>query len=233
MMNFEKIRTLYALPDDRNEGFEETAIAALEKRLACRLPATLRNYYLSLGKDENLNYVHNRLLKPEKETGFSRDRYLVFYEENQVVAYWGIREQDLHLDDPPVYGNYAVNNEAPDWQMEASTTSNFLLLMAIYNGTFGGLTYHAHSFEPIEKETLNYIKTKWEEVSEVSFERQKIYTDNFSEVISISFDDEEKATGIFIGTSDQKRFDLLLDLPGISWSYTAYEDCDEEDEEQK
>lgn len=232
MTNFSNIRQLYAIYDQENAGFTETDISALESKLECRLPAVLRAYFLTLGKHENLNFSYNRLLKPDKEIGFSDDRYLVFYEENQVVVYWGIKEKDLGLDNPPVYGNYFPAGEKPDWQLQANTTSDFLLLMAVYNGTLGGLPYNANSFNPIKKETIGYIKENWSAVKELSFGRQEIYTDRFHDVISISFDEEQNGTGIFIGTSNQARFDKMLDNIDVDWSYTSYEDEDAEEEDE-
>ena len=107
MKNSQKIRRLYNLPDDENFGFSETEIITLEKRLDITLPVELRNYYLTLGKSENINYSHNRLLKPDKEIKFSDDQYLIFYEGNQVVAYWGIKEEDLKLNNPAANKVYA------------------------------------------------------------------------------------------------------------------------------
>lgn len=227
MANFQNIRQLYAIGDEKS-GFSETEISTLESKIGHRLPAMLREYYLTLGKVENLNYLHNRLLKP----GFSDDRYLVFYEENQVAAYWGIKEEDLGLEDPPVYGNYHPAGEKPDWHLETNTTGDFLLLMAVYNGTFGGLQYNANSFDPVKAEAIDHIKKNWNEVKEISFDRQKIYTEDFNEVISVSFDEKQRATGIFIGTSDQERFDKLLDDLDVDWSYVSYEDEDSEDEDE-
>jgi len=169
------------------------------------------------------------LLKPGNEIYFSEDRYLIFYEENQVVAYWGIKEADLILDDPPVYGNYAPHDIAPDWHLEAKTTADFLLLMAVYNGTLGGLSYNTNSFEPVSQEALTYITENYTLVKEINYPGQKIYTGNFEEVISLSFDESGRATAIFTGTSDRNRFDTLLEKLRINWSYISDEDEDEEE----
>jgi len=222
----QKIRKLYNLPDDENFGFSETEITELEERLNIKLPEKLRNYYLTLGRHENLNYSHNRLLKPDKEIGFSDDGYLIFYEENQAVVYWGIKEEDLKLDNPPVWGNCGTS-ESPDWHIQASSTDNFFLLMAIYNGTLGGLRFNANSFEALKPETINFIEKNRTEAAEISWETQKIYTDAFEEVISVSFNEEGNADAIFIGTNNQERLDELLNKLEIDWSYTSYEDEDE------
>jgi hypothetical protein len=214
------------LTDDENLGFSEQEIAEVENRLSVKLPEELRNYYLTLGNNENINYSHNRLLKPDKEIGFSNDRYLIFYEENQVVVYWGIKEEDLKFSNPKVWGNYGTE-DSPDWHKEANSTDIFFLLMAIYNGTLGGLKYHANSFENIKNETISFIEQNWTEVPEISWKNQKVYTNAFDEVISVSFNEEGNANGIFIGTSNQEKFDELLNKLEIDWSYSSYEDEEE------
>jgi hypothetical protein len=222
-----QIKRLYNIAAQEMFGFAEAEIAALEARLSIVLPETLRQYYLTLGKNEQINFSHNRLLKPGTEIGFSNDRYLVFYEENQVVCYWGIKESDLKLDNPPVYGNYSPNDANSAWYLESETTEGFLLLMAIYNGTLGGLKYNANNLEPISTDVVKYIESKWTIIPEIDTKGQQTYTDNFEEVISLSFNGDRNCTGIFIGTSDRLRFDNLLRELDVDWSYTSYEDDDE------
>lgn len=230
-MNYsQKIRKLYNLSEDENFGFSDADISKLEERLGINLPATLKEYYLTLGKNDAINQSHNRILNPKDEIDFSNDRYLVFYEENQVVAFWGIKEEDLKSDNPAVWGNYGTNEE-PDWYVEADTTENFFLLMAVYNGTLGGLEYNANYFGEVSPQTLKFIQENWTLVPEISYDKQKVYTDEFNEVLSLSFDDEDNCVAIFIGTSDEERFDKMLDNIDVDWSYTSYEneEWDEED----
>lgn len=148
---------------------------------------------------------------------------MVFYEENQASIYWGIKQADLRLDNPAVWGNYG-SNELPDWQLEAKTMENFLLLMGVYNGTLGGLRYHANCFEALEPEIVKEIEDKWKVVNEISWDRQKIYSNDFREVLSLSFDKDNTCTAIFIGSSYTEQFDYLLENFNINWSYTSYED---------
>jgi hypothetical protein len=227
MTNLQKIKRLYSLSEDQSYGFSNSEIAELEARLNMQLPEKLKDYYLTLGKHEDINCAYNRLLKPDQEVGFSDDRYLVFYEENQVVAYWGIKEADLKLSDPPVWGNYGTD-EDPDWVMETTTTENFFLLMAVYNGTFGALKYNANALTEIDGTIVDYIKQNWREVPEISWEKQGVYTDDFYEVLSICFDDQQNCTAAFVGTSDRERFDNILDNLDIGWSYTSDEDEENE-----
>jgi hypothetical protein len=228
MTTEQKIRRLYNIPQGESHGFPEDEVKQAEAALGIRLPRALREYYLTLGKHEALNYCFNRLLKPDDEIGFSDDRYLVFYEENQVVAYWGIKEEHLVLPDPPVYGNYAPTFPTPDWHLENATTENFLLVMAIYNGCMGGLEFNANRLDYIEPATVKYIEENWSELKGITFESQRIFTDGFDEVVSLSMDDEQQCMGIFIGTSHRSRFDNLIDRLNVDWYYVSDEEEAEE-----
>lgn len=223
MSYWEKIIKLFGVSETTQNGYEENELQELEQRLNILLPKVLRSYYLSLGKNEKINLSHNRLLGPNSEVFITDDGYLVIYEENQGVVYWGIKQTDLSLDNPPVYGNYNPSGETQDWHLETDTTEDFILLMAIYNGTLGGLKYNANSFDTIPVETVNFIKEKYSVIKEISFERQKIYTDDFNLVISISIDENQNGSGIFIGTENKNIFDSLLDTLSVNWSYISEE----------
>lgn len=225
----QNIKRLYNLPENENFGFSEKEISELEKRLAITLPAKLREYYLLLGKEENLNYSYNTLFKPE-EVHFSEDGFLLIYEENQGVVIWGIKKEDLKLENPPVYGNYDTI-EKSDWEIETQTTESFLLMIAIYNGTFGGLTYNGNFIGPINSEDVSFVENKFSLIPEISRDNQKIYTDEFYSVISLSFDKDQNCTAAFIGTNDQERFDNFLENVDIDWDYLSYDDEDYDDEE--
>lgn len=230
-MNYiQKIQRLYNLSEYENFGFSETEILELEKKLDIVLPAKLREYYLELGKHENINYSHNRLLKPDSEIGFSDDGYLVFYVENQVVAFWGIKEEDLKLDNPPVWAKYDTI-EKSDWVMETQTVEDFFLLMAVYNGAFGGLTYNGNFMGSVDSETVDFVEENFTLISEISKGNQKVYTDDFYDVISLSFDKENNCVAVFTGTNDPDRFDDLIDSLDIDWSYLSYDDEEDDDEE--
>ncbi|MBE8726212.1 SMI1/KNR4 family protein [Flavobacterium hungaricum] len=223
------IKRLYNLLENENFGFSEKEISELEKRLEITLPAKLREYYLVLGKEENINYSYNTLFKPEEIT-FSEDGFLLIYEENQGVVIWGIKKEDLILDNPPVYANYDTI-EKSDWIIETQTIEGFLLMMAIYNGTFGGLPYNGNFIGSVSANDVFFIEDNFTLIDEISRNNQKIYTDDYQDVISLSFDKENNCTAAFIGTYDQERFDDLIESVDVNWDYLSYddEDYDEED----
>jgi hypothetical protein len=231
MTYFQKIRHLYDVPENENFGFEESGIVELEKQLDIVLPAKLREYYLTLGRHEAINYSHNRLLQPAGEINFSQDDYLIFYEENQAVVRWGIKKEDLSNPNPPVYANYFSDEWNPDWHLEFPT-DGCLLMLAVYNGVLGGLKYNANCLESIEPEVVSYIKDHWQAVDDISNNSQRIFTRDYAEMISLSFDNEQNCSGIFIGTNHQHRFNNLIDHLDVNWYYISTEDEDEEGEEE-
>lgn len=220
--NLADIRRLYNISAEEKFGFSTNKITDVEARLNVKLPQTLINYYLSLGNYQSANYSHNKLLRPE-EIGFSEDGYLMIYRENQGVVAWGIRKEDLQLDNPPVWGNYGTK-EDPEWHLEVDRTTNFFLLMAVYNGTLGGLRYNANYFDEVDQKTLQLIHKNWTLVAPISSEKHKIYTHDFIDVLRVSFNSEGKCTAVFVGTTDVERFDYILDTLDIDWSYTSYDD---------
>ncbi|MFD1604604.1 SMI1/KNR4 family protein [Flavobacterium artemisiae] len=224
------IKRLYNLSENENPGFSEKEISELETRLDITLPSKLREFYLLLGKEENLNYSYNTLFKPE-EVHFSDDGFLLIYEENQGVVIWGIKKEDLELDNPPVYGNYDTI-EKSNWEIETQTAEDFLVMMAIYNGTFGGLQYNGNYIGPIDSNDVLFIENNFALIPEISRDNQKIYTDDFCIAISLSFDKENNCTAAFIGSYDQERFDDLLENVAIDWDYLSYDDEEYEEDDE-
>lgn len=223
------IRQLYDLPGGQRYALPEQELAALAARIGTPLPALLLDYYRDFGAHENLNNTHNCLLQPG-EIVLSAAGYLVFYEENQGVVQWAMKQTDLQLADPPVWGNYG-SEESPDWVLESAALSDFWLLMAVYNGTMGALPYNANAFGPLDQAVATVVAQNWTAVPAISWDKQKVYTRDFREVISLSFDDEGACTAIFAGTADQERFDALMDKLPVDWDYCSYDDMEEEEEE--
>jgi hypothetical protein len=82
------------------DGFDAAELDAAEARLGVRLPAALREAYRLFGRREDLTCNQDRLLPPDElvvDHGM-----LVFREENQWVALWGVPVEDLDQDDPRV-----------------------------------------------------------------------------------------------------------------------------------
>ena len=220
------------MPEDC-KGFSETQLLKAEKRLLITLPEEFRAYYLELGATKSVNQSHNSLATPQ-QLYFEGD-YLCFCEENQGVVMWAIRKEDLNNPNPPVWGNYGSETD-PNWIQETQTLSDFWLYIAIYNGTMGGLPYNANAmggwdmegFE-VPTEAVAHIEKQYTELTSLSWEGQRTFTDvNFKIVITLAIHQTtNRATAIFIGSTQQELFDTLLDAMenfGLEWDYTSYDD---------
>jgi len=125
-----QIRRLYAL-DDGDYGYSAAELAPLHA-LCGTLPAILAHYYRTLGKHRELNHTQDDLLTPDNAARHQAPGHLVFYTENQGCCVWGIRHDDLHCADPPVW----VSEDRRHWQRESAATSTFLLAMAHLQAMF-------------------------------------------------------------------------------------------------
>lgn len=229
MTLFKEIRLLYGIEGNENFGYTETEITDFETTHDLKLPKVLRDYYLTLGKHQAINNSFNRLLKPKGQVGFSDDRYLIFYEENQAVVFWGIKEADLTAGNPKVFGNYDPVNQTEDWFEDSADTEKFLLSMALLNGTLGGLKYNANKIneEELKPGILELIEEGWTEIKDLILSPQRYFTRDFREIIILSINTENKPSGIFIGTNDEERYHNIIDRLPIDWDYFSDEDDDE------
>jgi hypothetical protein len=115
-----------------SDGLGDAAVQRALKKKGLILPRALAEYYALAGKHP-INTRHNRLYSIGELTWFS-DR-LVFMEENQTVAYWGIIRDDLEKTNPIVWQGA---NESPiAWYAEDYKLSQFL--MALWNWTMHGV----------------------------------------------------------------------------------------------
>jgi hypothetical protein len=106
----------------RGDGLSASEIRTSEGRLGCRVPDSLRAYYLLAGRLDELNKAHNLLYAPKELR--VEDGVLVFMEENQAVVHWGVKVKDLGKADPMVYQK--VNEEGARWYSERMSISKFL-----------------------------------------------------------------------------------------------------------
>lgn len=103
-------------------GNEVVARALADRRLT--IPRALVDYYAVAGRHW-INDQHNRLY-PIADLDW-QDGRLVFMEENQGVAIWGIPERDVNRPNPVVW--QASNAELLEWFAEDYRLSQFLMAM--------------------------------------------------------------------------------------------------------
>jgi hypothetical protein len=222
----QKIKLLYNLSENKDYGFNEAEIIEIENCFKIKLPHILREYYLKLGKNEDINNSFNKLLKPN-ETGFTEDNnYFVFYEENQAVVYWAINKHDFENENPKVYGNYDPKDLTQDWFIDSETMEGFLLSMAYWNGVLGGLNYSANysNENSIDENIVKNIETNWNEVQGITNQQLRFFTNENKEIIALTNDLENKVNGIYIGTNDTEKYKQALEKINIKWDYRSDED---------
>ena len=92
--------------------------------------------------------------------------------------------------------------------------------MSISNGVLGGLTHNANSFEPLLPQTLAHIEANWKEVHSSSLMPQRVFSNDFKDVICIPVDEQGNSTGILVGSCNRDAFDRLLALD-VNWYFTS------------
>lgn len=85
--------TYWGRPLGDGDGWDPAAVDAAERRLGLALPAALREAYLLFGRRDDLTSNQDRLLPPDEL--YVQDGALVYREENQGCAFWGIPLADL------------------------------------------------------------------------------------------------------------------------------------------
>jgi hypothetical protein len=116
-------------------GVAVTTLDMAEDRLGLRLPAALREWYELAGDHPDV-WSRRADLRAPPDFRFIRDT-LVFYRDEEAGACWGIRRNDLRMEDPPVVID-ARRGEG--WMAESKTTSAFAIQMLLWNVKWGGST---------------------------------------------------------------------------------------------
>jgi hypothetical protein len=130
----------------------EEEISALETRLSCTLPTSLKDFVRVAGRADDFFGVFDRLISLEE--WFLDDGQLVFMEENLEGA-----------EDPPVF---QATNEAPlTWDEVSACCSQFLMTMLHFEATFGGAMPFCGS-AVVKPQIRTQLDKEWNFVGEVT-----------------------------------------------------------------
>ena len=221
MSYIEIIETLYQLPRRHQSGFEESEIEKFEEEQKLKFPEVLRDYYLTLGKNSQINNSHNRLLSPS-QMGFGEDGTLVFYAEYEPNAYWGIKREDLANDNPPVYRTYDVKELKGEWVLDNNNLEDFLLTMSFWNGVLGGLPFIANkSFESPNIYLKPILDQDWKEIVKITEQQLHFYTNDYHEVIATIENKDNHIEWIFVGSAMESKFLEMLESLPLDWDYRS------------
>ena len=119
-----------------SDGYFEAELDRAESRLGVKLPAALKELYRFAG--HRLSKLNDPLIEPQELEAIQN--IIPFWAENQYVVTWGIKIDDLSLDDPAVYidlngcDSYGSDFMTPNRLVRQNDTfSEFVFQMAVWN----------------------------------------------------------------------------------------------------
>ncbi len=119
-------------PLQEGDGYSAAELDAAEQRLGLTLPLALREWYQLAGKRTDLfaidpyDFTRPSDLSIEEDDG----HVLWLFSETQAIVSWGIRQQDLSQDDPPVYSENTYVSE--ELLLSNKTFSEFILQVIVH-----------------------------------------------------------------------------------------------------
>jgi hypothetical protein len=206
-----------------DDGYSEEDLEECEERIGCRLPSQLRDYYRQVGKHV-INQAHNHLAN--LSTLGNVDGYLVFLEENQGVALWGIPTSSLVEEDPIVWQGTVSHTH--DWHSEELSVSAFLELSLYWQAACGGLEFSGVATD-LERKTAEIIEQNWPLVK--THNKMQFFVKT-GQILVLT---EEKAGSFSLlaaGTT-MDHFAAIDEVLGIDWDWSIYDDLDSDDEEDE
>ncbi len=213
-ITFEKIRELYDISDN-SFGLSEHEILNCEIRLSITLPSILKEYYLQLGNNSQLNQTQYFLLLPNK-IYFDKGDHLIFYSENQGNAIWGIKREELNFENPQVYITY--NND--NWT-SAGKLLDFLTAMAYLQSIFA-FQFNANAVD-ISKDLENIVRDNWERVAlKIELWSVEFFQNTMGEVIALINSDNQ--TGLFVATKTIIDFGKINKRLKVNWDYNSLDE---------
>lgn len=196
-------------------GEPANEIRRAEARLGFALPKLLREYYGLTGHADFVNSSCDRLVGAEELE--VNDGALVFYDDNQSVACWGILKEHLLLDDPPV--QFAATNGALSWDIHHPTLSSFLIMMAYWQAVNGALPNVA--LAQVGKSVQEKIAQEWLLLHR--FENDKMYFFG-GEGVVLSLLGGAGHGELQVGTRTAEQLRRVDQMLGIEWSLFETDD---------
>ncbi len=128
MGRYDEILELFQV--EKAEGYSPEEVEKAVERVG-RIPAELKDFFLTYGKTPELSGLQDDLLLPDRYKPFWDWEYIVFFVENQGVCQAGVKKSDAGLPDPPVY----VSFDGGEWKKSAPSVSEFLTAMYGYQAS--------------------------------------------------------------------------------------------------
>ncbi len=152
------VKTLYGV--EALQGYTEQEIAQI-KNMCGTLPKALEEFYQTAAKTPAFHHVQDEWITPEyyqkHPKAWQQDDMLLLLAENQWVCCAGIKKEDLHLDNPPIY----VTEDNKQWLLSAQTTSEFVSAVLLYEASFA-LEYAFDDVLWLEQEDFEKLEQRFE-----------------------------------------------------------------------
>jgi hypothetical protein len=215
MLEFKEIKTLFNIQGN-SHGFSEEEITECEQYLGKRLPEVLRQYYLQLGKNNEINHTQDNLVLPS-ELEVYEDGFVIIYKENQVVWEAGVKYSDFEQENPTVFLSYDQEN----WDFEIGNLYNFLTAESFLQALFA-MPFNANSCD-IGNEKENFIKQNWKESEFKSYLWEtEFFQNSTNEILALM--KNKNQVDVFIAANSQERFLEIDKKLDIDWDYNSLED---------
>lgn len=119
-------------PLQEGDGYSATELDEAERRLGFALPPALREWYQLAGQRDELFANDPYGFSCPQELSIEKDDHEVLwlFVETQADVSWGIRQQDLSQDDPPVYVEGIADTEG--LRLSNETFSEFILQVIVH-----------------------------------------------------------------------------------------------------
>ena len=120
------------MPLQEGDGYSAAELDAAEQRLGLKLPLALREWYQMAGKRTDLFAIDPYDFTKPSDLSIEEDdgHVLWLFSETQAIVDWGIRQQDLMQDDPPVYSENSYASE--EFLRSNETFSEFMLQVIVH-----------------------------------------------------------------------------------------------------
>ena len=172
----------------------EEAIASAQRRLGCRPPEALREFYRLAGNARRMIDHYDHFLLPEDWS--LEGGKLVFLTENQAVVLYAV-DPSVADPDPPVL--MASNQEPYDWHQVCRSCSEFLRVMVHWEGAFGG-AMPIVGFAVVEEGIRTALAERFRLAGEVN--EMRAYGSPGLAICLVQWDDGWR---IFVGAQDENR----------------------------
>ncbi len=196
------------------DGAFEADISATEERLNLTLSPALREWYLPAGHRQDFIGNNDHLLALEDLKIY--DDVLIFCFENQGVVAWGVRVEDLELDDPPVL--VTDHDTEPPWHKSHDPFSEFMVYMValatLISGQFSGSG-------SLGSKAANRLEQEYEQLYARTPSGYKLLGDSDT-LIGLTNSEIAGNFDIQVATRTRAAMEHFLDIVGRHWTEISH-----------